>query len=324
MSDRKKDHIELALQSQRQSIDYDPRFTYEPLLGHHQQKISLARSFLGKQVQYPIWISSMTGGTEKAKMINYRLAKLANHFGLGMGLGSLRPLLESPLFFADFDIRSTLGDSLPLYGNLGVAQVEQLLRSKQTDRLSKIVEKLRLDGLFIHINPLQEFLQPEGDRFNRSPLETICEALKVFHFPLMIKEVGSGMGPKSMAELWNLPIAGLEFGAWGGTNFALLELLRQSPQKKQIYGNFANIGHDAMEMVKTANHFQKPLPVIISGGVKDFLDGYYLLQQSKHPAVYGMASRLLSMIDDEVKLYEYMQSEIEGLIFAHQFLRIRE
>src|SRR5690606_7709496 len=112
-----------------------------------------------------LWISSMTGGTKEALQINRNLAQAANEFGLGFGLGSCRSLLTENTRFHEFDLRSMIGDELPFFANLGVAQVEELIAKKELNRLHDMVEKLRADGLIIHINPLQEWFQPEGDRF---------------------------------------------------------------------------------------------------------------------------------------------------------------
>ena len=324
MVDRKRDHIELALHSQANSLQQDTRFNYEPLLSGHRSIPDLSVTFLGKKLKYPIWISSMTGGTARGKIINRHLAQLAKNFGLGMGLGSLRPLLSGNQFFKDFDIRDDIGNDLPLYGNLGIAQLEELLTNNNLGILNDLVGRLRLDGLFIHLNPLQEFLQPEGDRFKSSPLQILEQSLAQLSFPVLVKEVGSGMGPLSMNSLAALPIAGIELGAWEGTNFAQLELMRQSGRNAEVFKGLTNIGHCAIEMINTANNFSRPMPLILSGGVKNFLDGFYLREKCHQPCVYGMASRLLPFVEDFAVLTEYMQAEIEGLIFAHQFLRVKE
>lgn len=320
MSDRKLDHIQLTKESQVELALRDERFDYEPLLAGHLSPIDLGLSFLGKKLCYPIWISSMTGGTNKGQVINKNLAQLAHDYGLGMGLGSLRPLLEDRRFIRDFDVRQYIGAELPLYGNLGIAQVEELLISNKLHKLSELVELLSLDGIFIHINPMQEFLQPEGDRFSRSPLETLKELFKQTEIPILIKEVGSGMGPRSLAALFSLPITGFELAAWGGTNFPKLELLRQTTEYSNHFIGLCNIGHRAIEMIESANKINPAMPLIISGGIRDFLDGHYLLKKCQSPAVYGLASRLLENADDYKRLNEYMACEIEGLKFAQRFL----
>lgn len=324
MIDRKLDHLDLAMKSQMSEASRDTRFYYEPALSSHQAPVDLSLPFLGKKLQNPLWISSMTGGTAKGKAINQNLAKVARRFGLGMGLGSLRPLLSGKQHFDDFNLRPFIGDELPLYGNLGVAQIDELLKTNSLAKLSAIVTELELDGLFVHINPLQEFLQPEGDRFNRSALEIIEELLLKAEFPIAVKEVGCGMGPASMKALMQLPLSCFEFASYGGTNFSKLELLRGQEAVATHYNCLTAIGHSASEMVERANKINFSMPLIISGGIHSFADAYYLLQKSKAPAIYGLASRLLPHAESEESFCSFIERELEGLKFCHRFLRLAE
>ena len=139
-SSRKKDHIKLAFKSQ-EDIQTDDRFYYEPLLSAHPQHLKPV-SFLGKKMDVPIWISSMTGGTELAYTINHNLARACKEFGLGMGLGSCRILMEGVKYFKDFNLRPVLGDNRPFYANLGIAQVEQELARKNRESIEEAARKI--------------------------------------------------------------------------------------------------------------------------------------------------------------------------------------
>jgi isopentenyl-diphosphate Delta-isomerase len=329
---RKKDHIELAFRSRVAAAALDPRFHYEPLLAAHPASGSLAPfSFLGKTLRAPIWVSSMTGGTALAGKINQNLARACAEFGMGMGLGSCRQLLHSDQYLPDFDVRDTMGADLPLFANLGVAQVERLLAQKEAERIPALLQKLRADGLIVHVNPLQEAMQPEGDVFARAPLEVIENLLQLFDFKVIVKEVGQGFGPASLRALAHLPLAAIEFAAAGGTNFAKLELLRSTPEKQEIFEKMAAIGHTAEEMVGWANALKDelgaqflPPNLIISGGVPDFLEGYYLCQKSKVPAVYGQASGFLRHAQgDYGALRDFVAQQVRGLELVQAFLRLK-
>jgi isopentenyl-diphosphate Delta-isomerase len=330
---RKSDHIELAFNSQVQAQALDHRFYYEPMLAGHPERGTLPQHPMGDKVlRAPIWVSSMTGGTALASVINHNLARACAEFGMGMGLGSCRQLLYSHDHLDDFDVRAEIGPDLPLFANLGVAQIEQLLETGEMERIEKLVQVLRADGLIVHVNPLQEAMQPEGDFFKRSPLEIVQEVLHRFDFPIIVKEVGQGFGPESLKALLQLPLYAIEFAAAGGTNFAKLELLRSDSVKQEIFGKIAHVGHTAEEMVHWCNAIVdeygapdiKVKHLIISGGVGHFLDGYYLTQKSKIPAVYGQASALLRHARGEYEvLQQYLQSQIEGLGLAFAFLRVR-
>ncbi len=329
-SERKQDHIALAFKSRITEKEIDPRFCYEPLMAAHPRGWdNLAPfEFLGKTVKVPLWVSSMTGGTEWARIINQNLARACAEFGMGMGLGSCRSLLYSDDALADFDVRPIIGDALPFFANLGIAQVEQLQRKGDVGRIDEMLGKLRADGLIVHVNPFQEWLQPEGDRFARPPLETIGELLNQADYPIIVKEVGQGFGMKSLESLLRLPLAAIDFGASGGTNFAMLELLRSDGEKLDAYLPLARVGHSAEEMVKMCNELVWQLgdavkcrQVIISGGIADFLDGHYLLSKLTLPAVYGQASAFLKHARGHYEqLQRFVSQQLEGLALARAYL----
>ncbi|MDX1911734.1 MAG: isopentenyl-diphosphate delta-isomerase [Saprospiraceae bacterium] len=328
---RKKDHIELAFRSRVASGELDGRFYYEPMLAAHPTPGGLPPlRFLGKTLRIPVWVSSMTGGTALAGKINQHLARACAEFGMGMGLGSCRQLLYSNEYLADFDVRETMGDALPLFANLGVAQIEKLFVQKESARIPELLQKLRADGLIVHVNPLQEAMQPEGDIFLRPPVEVIAELLDTFDFPVIVKEVGQGFGPESIRALLQMPLAAVEFAAAGGTNFAKLELLRSDTAKQTVFEKIAAVGHNAADMLYWTNALQHELGaacrtrhLIISGGVTDFMDGYYLTRKSDLPAVYGQASGFLKHAqNDYAELQAYVAAQVRGLELAHAFLRV--
>ena len=162
-SDRKSDHINLAIHSQTPVNEMDDRFYYEPMISGFPKVDSDPIAFSGKTLKVPIWVSSMTGGYALSGIINRNLARACNEFGMGMGLGSCRRLLEDDTFFNDFNVRPIIGDNQPLFANLGIAQVEELVEKKETDSLRRLIDRLQADGLIVHVNPLQEFFQPEGN-----------------------------------------------------------------------------------------------------------------------------------------------------------------
>lgn len=331
MTDRKKDHIELAFRSQMKDALMDERFYYEPMLSSHPKEDDTSFTFLGKNLQTPIWVSSMTGGTESAGKINRNLARACAEFGMGMGLGSCRSLLESDENFSDFDVRSIIGDDLPLYANLGICQLEELIQKKKVSKIIRLVGRLRADGLIIHVNPLQEWLQPEGDRINQSPIESLEYLLEEVDFPIIVKEVGQGMGPESLRALLHLPLQAIEFAAFGGTNFAKIELMRNLDSQTQLFESLTQIGHSATQMMDWVNEIVaaddqvKCKEIIISGGIQNFLDGYYLMEKSNLPAIYGQASVLLNYAKESYEeVRAYLESQRKGFRLAKSFLRIRK
>ena len=328
-SSRKEDHIKLAFDSVVKNVDV--RFSYEPILRSHPTGEETFPLLIGeKKMSFPLWISSMTGGTERAKSINKNLAIACNKFGLGMGLGSCRQLLYSEDRLDEFAVRSLMPDA-PLFVNLGIAQIESLIEKNHVDRIGTLINRLEADGLIVHVNPLQEWMQPEGDTIRRAPIESISNLVKQVDYPIIVKEVGQGMGYESLLKLMKLPLEAIEFGAHGGTNFTKLELFRADENRKKVYESVGKLGHSAIEMLESCNkifssndHVIQCKNVIISGGIKGFLDGYYLVSNSKMPAMYAQGSAMLEYaIQGSEALNQYIEMQLDGYRMAHAMLTAR-
>ena len=330
MEKRKSHHLSMAARAQVPHQQRLEGFNYEPLFQPHPQSPLEAIPFLGKTLQAPFWISSMTGGTGQAGPINKNLAQAAAEFGLGMGLGSIRPLLEDKKkYFEDFNLRNLLGEKVPFFANLGIAQVEQLVENRNLRQIHDLVEELDADGLIIHINILQEWLQPEGDTIRRPPLETLMEFLQEAPYQVIVKEVGQGFGPRSLAALLKLPLSGIELGAFGGTNFSRLELERHSDDLiQEMRKDFSRVGHDAEEMLHTINQ-QMHNPAsrvdtfIISGGIRNMLHAWRLHRICRGKSVIGRANAYLQPAShsyDELK--SVIQEELAQWAFIKNFIDV--
>ncbi len=330
MQNRKSDHISLALNNQTGIPEKDPRFFYEPMLRGHPDDSLPETRFGGKVMKAPIWISSMTGGTPQARTINHNLAGLAAEFGFGMGLGSCHILLRDEQHLPDFDLRGIIGDDQPFYANMGIAQIEQFVIEKDDIQVIKdLVSLLRADGLIVHVNPIQEWLQPEGDNIKYPPMQSIKQLLDAVDFNVIVKEVGQGMGKESLKAMLQLPLTAIEFGAFGGTNFAKIELMRNQDANSGLLEPLSFIGQTAEEMVMLVNQLiEEDIRIqtgnlIISGGIKNFLDGYHLIKTSQMPAVYGMASTFLKYArEDYQSLRTFAKGQLEGLQFAYNYLNV--
>ena len=327
MSDRKKDHIELALKSQ--VLHRHEGLYYEPMLSAHpDEKTDISIEFLSKKMKAPLWISSMTGGTAKAAAININLAQVAAKYGLGMGLGSCRPLLEGKERFSDFDLKPFIGEN-PFYANLGIAQLEQLIESGKLYKVKDLVSSLQVDGLIIHVNPLQEWAQPEGDKIKVAPIETIKKIVGELQINIIVKEVGQGFGPNSLISLMNLPLAAIDFAAHGGTNFVALELARHnalSSGKRESFDTIALVGHGADQMIQWVNASLSGPKVqckefIISGGINDALVGHKYREQLQAKSIIGMGSAFLKHAENFEQLDEFTGAQVELLKLAKNYLK---
>ncbi len=326
---RKQSHLDLAFQSQNSKKD--ERFFYEPMLsGFPEKQATWPVKFGAKTMNYPLWISSMTGGTSQAGPINRMLAKTAAKFGFGMGLGSCRIILDDSTFLEDFNLRPILGDDLPFYANLGIAQMEEILESNNMYLVKRLVERLNVDGLIIHVNPLQEWLQPEGDVIRFAPIDTLKKVLNELDLPIIVKEVGQGFGQESMRALLQLPLLAIDFAANGGTNFSKLELHRNK-SIQEAFESVVSLGHSAEEMVGFLNNQIVELgekrrcnQVIISGGIQNFLDGYYCIEKASIPAIYGQAAPFLKAANQSQEALDtFAENQVAGLMLAKSFLKVR-
>ena len=177
---------------------------------------------------------------------------------------------------------------------------------------------------------MQEWFQPEGEKLKKAPIETIKAFIKAFSYPVIVKEVGQGIGPESLRQLLQLPIQAIEFAAFGGTNFAKVELHRDENGSATLLEPLTTVGESAFNMINYVNNIianEEPVckELIISGGIKNFLDGYYYTKKSNMPAVYGMASTFLKYaMDDYQTLHDFVAGQIEGLEMAEAYLTIKE
>lgn len=327
MSDRKKDHIELAFKSQI-TTRVDGLY-YEPMLSAHPDETTdISVKFVHKIMKAPLWVSSMTGGTQKAKLINNNLAQIVNKYGLGMGLGSCRPLLESKERWSDFDLKSIIGE-FPFYANLGIAQLEELIEIGKLNIVRDLISGLQVDGLIIHVNPLQEWSQPEGDRFKKPPLETIKRVLDELKTNIIVKEVGQGFGPNSLISLMKLPLAAIDFAAHGGTNFTALEVSRHNALfsgKTDSLQSLAYVGHSAEQMIDWVNTNLSSSQIlckqfIISGGIKEVIQGHRLREMLNADSVIGMGSSFLKYAEELEHLDEFTKTQVELLKLASCYLK---
>ncbi len=329
LADRKSDHLELAQKSQARGLPQSLNVDYEPLFGRHPDPAALlsAFNFLGKTMKLPLWVSSMTGGTQEARALNGVLARACARFGLGMGLGSCRSVLESDEYFEDFNLRPLLGNDVPFFANIGLAQLDELAQRGEFKRLEELVRALDTDGVIVHLNPLQEWFQPEGDRFARSAFEVLTEYLRAVNYPVIVKEVGQGMGPRSLRALCELGVSAIEFGAYGGTNFSRLEVLRRSGTPEHWH-DFCHVGHSAEEMLtnllQISDDHELPA-LIISGGIRGGLQGASLLARAPKGSVLGLAMPFLEQAQKgEASLSEFIISWGEALAMGREYFAPRE
>lgn len=271
---RKAEHIRINLAEDVQSKGVTAGFEKYRFLHTALPEIDLADvatevTVLGRRLGAPILISCMTGGTDEAGRINAALAEAANELRLPIGLGSGRVLLERPELGGSFQVRRYAPDTL-LLANLGAVQFN---RGYRTDDARRLVETLGADALVVHLNPLQEALQPEGDASFRGLLRQIEVLCRSLEWPVIAKEVGWGLAPDVVHALFEAGVAGVDVAGAGGTSWSEVERHRLGePWRQRVAAAFAGWGIPTAEALVGARRVAPDGLVVASGGVRDGLD----------------------------------------------------
>ncbi|MEH2112061.1 type 2 isopentenyl-diphosphate Delta-isomerase [Nostoc sp.] len=278
---RKADHIRICLEEDVQSHQITNgleryRFTHSCLPELNHSDIDISTIFLGKHLGAPLLISSMTGGTEQAAIINQRLAQVAQHYKIAMGVGSQRVALEKPQVADTFAVRKYAPDVL-LFANLGAVQLNY---KYGLDECLRVVDILEADALILHINPLQECIQPQGDTNFRGLLDKISKLCSKLPVPVIAKEVGNGISAAIAQKLLAAGVAAIDVAGAGGTSWAKVESERaESPLQRRLGMTFADWGLPTAECITTIRAmsmtgyaYAKDVPLIASGGLRHGLD----------------------------------------------------
>ncbi|MGG6268449.1 type 2 isopentenyl-diphosphate Delta-isomerase [Leptolyngbya sp. AN03gr2] len=271
---RKADHLRVCLEDDVQCRETTTglekyHFTHCCLPELDRAEIDIRTTFLNKPLSAPILISSMTGGTELAKKINYRLAAIAQEYQLAMGVGSQRVAIENPGVADSFELRAIAPDAL-LFANLGAVQLNY---TYGIDQCLKAVDLLEADALILHLNPLQEAVQTRGDTNFRGLLDKIavlCEKLPV---PVIAKEVGNGISKAMAQKLISAGISAIDVAGAGGTSWAKVESGRaQDPKQRRLGMTFADWGIPTADCIMQIRAVSETIPLIASGGLRNGLD----------------------------------------------------
>ena len=269
---RKMEHLRIAASS---GVEHSGGTGLEAVRLRHRalperdlSDVDLATTLLGRRLAAPLVISAMTGGTDEAAAINARLLQAAADHGVALVLGSGRRLLDDPSLLRTY--RPARSERPPLLmANLGATQLRGPRGPEEGERL---VELLGADGLSIHLNPLQEAIQPEGEATFSGVLEAIAATVaRVAPLPVLVKEVGFGLAAEDVSALASAGVAAVDVAGAGGTNWALIEG-RRDAEAGAVAAAFAGWGTPTVEALRAAREAAPELPVVASGGLRDGVD----------------------------------------------------
>jgi isopentenyl-diphosphate delta-isomerase len=270
---RKADHIRINLDQDVRSglstgLD-QLRFIHEALPEIDLDDIDLGLDFLGKYLQAPILISSMTGGTERAEAINRALGEAAQATGIALGVGSQRAMLEHPELQSSFRLRDFAPNAF-IFANLGAVQLNY---GYGVDDCRRAVELIKADALFLHLNSLQEAIQPEGDTRFGGLVDQIGKVSRSLGVPVVVKEVGWGISERTARLLADAGVTAIDVAGAGGTSWSQVEMYRlQDKQEAKVAAAFHGWGIPTAESILRVRQSVPEIKIIASGGLRDGVD----------------------------------------------------
>jgi len=319
ISRRKSEHIQIVL---NEPVNSSLSNGFEKYQFEHQAlpeidlaEVDLRTSFLNRELKSPLLISSMTGGSNETVQINRVLARVAQESGIALGVGSQRAGLEDPEKMASFRVRNVAPDIL-LLSNLGAVQLNY---SYTVEHCQRAVDEIGADALILHLNPLQEALQPEGNTNFKGLLkkiETICKQLTV---PVIVKEVGWGISPKVARELASAGVAAIDVAGAGGTSWSEVEKFRiKDEMRRKVAEGFKNWGIPTADSIIKVKEGAPSIEIIASGGL---INGIEVAKSiALGASLAGMAARFIKSAsvseEDTYKLVSEINLQLRICMFV--------
>ena len=274
---RKEEHLRIPLEKDVQSIPnpWDAiRLRHNAVPEMDKADVDLATVFLGRRLKAPILVTGMTGGARKAREFNDRLAAAAAEHGLAMGVGSQRAALENPALADTYSV--ILDHDVPLrIANLGLPQLI-LWGDEAVAKAKEAVAMVKAHALAIHLNYLQEAVQPEGDTVAKGGLAAIGRLAKALKVPVIAKETGAGVSGQAAAALKSAGVAAIDVGGLGGTSFSAVEHWRALDQgdavKARLGRTFWDWGIPAPDAVRQVRAASRSIQIVATGGLRNGLD----------------------------------------------------
>ncbi len=326
-SSRKADHIRINLEEDVASALSSGlerfQFIHQALPEINLEDIDLSLDLFGRRLRSPILISSMTGGTHEAMQINLILAEAAEKTGVAMGLGSQRAAIEHPELEASFQVRNVAPNIL-LFANLGAIQLNY---GYGIEECRRAVEMVEADALILHLNALQEAVQPEGNtRFAdlANKIEQICRKLPV---PVIAKEVGWGISSETAQRLSDAGVAAIDVAGAGGTSWSQVEMHRSINQSQaRLAAAFIDWGISTADSIQLVRAAAPHLPVFASGGIRTGIE--IAKSISLGASLGGMASPFLKAAaisaQTTIQTIQEITREIQVCMFAVGAMNIND
>ncbi|HEX9308265.1 MAG TPA: type 2 isopentenyl-diphosphate Delta-isomerase [Anaeromyxobacter sp.] len=319
--DRKDSHLDLALHGDVEFPQGDAngfgafRFDHDALPEVDAEALDTRTTLLGKPLAAPLVVAAMTGGTARGAEMNRRLALAAARCGVALALGSQRKMLDDPAVGATFAARAWAPDLPLLLANLGAVQLNYGVEAGEVRRL---VAQVGADALELHLNPLQEAIQPGGDTRFSGLLARIRAIAPEVGVPVLLKEVGSGISETTALKIRELPVAGVETAGVGGTSWSRIESLRTADGVKRAVGErFTRWGIPTAESVAICRRVLGGRVVIASGGIRHGIEVAKAIALGADAAAIALPilRAAASSVDDAVETISRVIAELRTVMF---------
>lgn len=324
-SSRKRDHVQLTVTKNVSFLEKTAGFEHWEFVHNALPEINLSdvmtrSQFLGKEISLPLMISCMTGGYKESEKINRDLAEVCEEFRLPMGVGSQRQAMEDTTYHSSFSIARKIAPSIPLIGNIGAPEVAKL---KDISPILELAEMIKADAFAVHLNPLQEFLQPEGNTNFSGVLRGIEKLVKGMPVPIIVKEIGAGISAEVALRLINAGVTFIDVAGAGGTSWAGVEILRRGEGKKKArhWDPLWDWGIPTAIALKEVAALKEQFPrmrVIASGGITNASESAKALALGADlvASARPMLRTLMNGGKKELRsMIEQWQKELRGIMF---------
>lgn len=314
---RKAEHLKLAMEdgSQTGGCQFDNlQLPVKSLPEIDLKEIDTGTMILGKKISQPLIIASMTGGSEQGLQINTNLAQAAEKCRVALGVGSQRAALEKTELRKTFEVVRKYAPTTLVFANMGAVQLNY---GRTVDDYRRVVEMVHADGLYLHINPMQEAIQPEGDT-NWSNLKfKIRNLKKELKIPVFVKEVGNGLDAQTCKDLMEMGVAGIDIAGVGGTSWTWIEAQRaKNPLFAEWFKDFGVRTEDVLPVV--AKVTKSKTKIVASGGLRSPIQGLkaHLLGADYYSAARPFLETALVSAEATIELIENWQKGLKIAMFG--------
>lgn len=313
ITNRKLEHINIVLNQDVEplpSVWQKYNLPYQALPEIDLKDVKTEVQFFGKTLSFPFVISSMTGGEQKGMTINRNLALAAEEVKVALGLGSMRITLRQTDSFKSFDVRK-LCPSIPLFANLGLVQLNYGIG---IDQINQIIDSIEADGIFLHVNALQEAVQPEGDTNFAGLIAKLEQILPKLHAPVIVKEVGNGIDFATAKELAEIGVQWIDVAGLGGTSWPQVEGYRRDDDLGEIVKTIGIPTDQAL----IKNSKIKGLKLIAGGGIRNGIDIAKAIALGAHMATAAkpLLPAALQSPDEVIKILESWKNQLQIAMFV--------